>query len=431
MKASFIAMVLPAMMIAPANAATLNFKTTSAFAGAHQPSLPQAGFIALQGALYGTSLTGGTHGYGTVFKLIPGAAFGTKATVQVLYNFGASSADGRNPDAPLASDAAGHLYGTTAGGGSHFAGTVFRLSPPTAAQPVWTETVLYTFTAGTDGANPMAGVYVDKAGNIFGVTPRAGGSANACNLSGCGTAFELNPPSTGSGSYTFHVLHSFTGNASDGGAPTSALVPHAGSLYGVAELGGANGQGTAYRLTPPAKRGAAWTESTIYNFTGGTEGAAPVGTPLFGAGGTLYGTALNGGQTCPTTPVGCGTVFALTPPAASGGTWSGRAIFSFSGGADGALPVSGVALGAGGQLYGTTEGDLAEGGSTSNYGSVFRLTPVPSSPSTYSETTLHTFGNASDGLSPRGLPLLLNKVFFGSTAAGGALGRGTVFVCKP
>jgi len=106
-------------------------------------------------------------GSGTVFKLRvdgntkagrrgrPGRHNSNSETV--LYSFGGPS-DGANPLAGLAFDAAGNLYGTTSVGGSSGNGTVFELAPPVQGSGTWTENVLYSFGTGTDGANPVGGV---------------------------------------------------------------------------------------------------------------------------------------------------------------------------------------------------------------------------------------------------------------------------------
>lgn len=149
---------------------------------------PEAGLlIDRAGNLYGTTEGGGTSNGGTVFELTPQAGGGWKETL--LHSF--AGGDGSNPCAGLILDAAGDLYGTTQGGGTHSYGTVFELIP--AGGGKWTEKVLYNFT-GPRGAYPYAGLILDAAGNLYGTT-FAGGMYSSCpyGTNYCGTVFELTP----------------------------------------------------------------------------------------------------------------------------------------------------------------------------------------------------------------------------------------------
>jgi uncharacterized repeat protein (TIGR03803 family) len=111
------------------------------------------------GNLYGTTHNGGASGYGTVFQLTPVGA------LNVLYSFTGGS-DGAYPEAGLISDMAGNLYGTTYAGDAG-----------------------YSFTLGSDGAWPVGGLVADAAGNLYGTT--SSGGATASCPGGCGTVFEL------------------------------------------------------------------------------------------------------------------------------------------------------------------------------------------------------------------------------------------------
>jgi uncharacterized repeat protein (TIGR03803 family) len=131
------------------------------------------------GNLYGTTHYGGTAGgYGTVFKLT------AKGKLTLLHSF-AGMPDGQNPYSRLIRDPAGNLYGTTFYGGSSGYGTVFKLD--TAG----TLTVLHSFNYSPDGAHPIAGLILDKAGNLYGTT--SDGGDLSCGFSGCGTVFKLAP----------------------------------------------------------------------------------------------------------------------------------------------------------------------------------------------------------------------------------------------
>jgi uncharacterized repeat protein (TIGR03803 family) len=176
------------------------------------------------GNLYGTTRLGGdpSCGCGTVFKLDPSGQF------TVLYTF--TGQGYVSPFAGLVQDAAGNLYGTTSGGGTSLEGTVFKLDPTTG-----TETVLYSFTGGADGSNPMAGVVMDTAGNIYGTTDNGGLIPCPDDPFGCGVVFKVDP-TTG----TETVLYALKGGA-DGVHPDVNVVLDAlGNLYGAATSGGNN-----------------------------------------------------------------------------------------------------------------------------------------------------------------------------------------------
>jgi len=214
-----------------------------AFTGGADGGNPKAGLIQdAAGNFYGTTfLRGGPkpcawygYGCGTVFELSP-AGLET-----VLYSF-KGAADGGNSEAGLIRDAAGNLYGTALNGGHSGYGAVFELSP------TGTETVLYSFSNGTNGGNPNAGLIQDAAGNLYG-TSFYGLSTGICT-GGCGTVFEVS--STGKET----VLHSFAGGA-DGANPSGSLIQDAaGNFYGTASRGGSlatwpYGSGVVFKLAP-------------------------------------------------------------------------------------------------------------------------------------------------------------------------------------
>jgi uncharacterized repeat protein (TIGR03803 family) len=154
------------------------------------------------------------------------------------------------------------------------------------------EKVLYSFSGGSDGANPVGALVADKAGNLYGTTSQ-GGSSNC--TAGCGIVFELTPPATRGGVWSETVLCRFTGG-SDGAAPESNLTfDAAGNLYGTtASGGGASHAGTVFELAPPSTQGGAWTETVLYSFAGGSDGKSPVAGLVFDAAGNLYGTTFFG-----------------------------------------------------------------------------------------------------------------------------------------
>lgn len=185
---------------------------------------PYAGLIqGSDGNLYGTTYFGGSHGFGTVFKVTP------SGVETVLYSF-ASGSDGANPYAGVIQGSDGNFYGTTYNGGASGHGTVFKITPS------GTETVLYSFGGGSDGANPEAGVTEGGDGNFYGAT-YLGGASNV------GTVFEVTP----SGTET--ILHTFAGGGSDGANPSANLVLGSdGNLYGSTYAGGPGGVGTVFKV---------------------------------------------------------------------------------------------------------------------------------------------------------------------------------------
>ena len=382
---------------------------------------PEAGLIFdAAGNLYSTTSEGGIHGDGTVFELSPREGGGYTETV--LHSFGSTDTDGIYPYyGSLLLDGAGNLYGTTPEGGIHSDGTVFELSPREGGG--YTETVLHSFgnPATHDGQNPYAGLIFDTVGNLYGTTT-GGGMYNR------GTAFELSP--NGSGGYTETVLHSF-GNGTDGSGPEADLImDRAGNLYGTTVAGGihhtcsSGGCGTVFELSP--LEGGGWTEAVLHSFGNGTDGVNPLAGLIFDAAGNLYGTTQAGGihDIC---YGGCGTVFELSPRQGSG--WTETVLHSFNDvedGQDGWYPAAGLVLGAGGNLYGTTQF-----GGIHGWGAAFKLSP--NQDGGWTDTLLHSFiDNGTDGYYPvAGLILDAAGNLYGTTPDGGIHGGGTAFELVP
>jgi uncharacterized repeat protein (TIGR03803 family) len=202
------------------------------FTGGADGGFPLAGVLRdSKGNLYGTTNGGGASGAGVVFKL------DTSSHEKVLYSF-TGGADGSTPNGVIR-DPAGNLYGTTTYGGDASgtagAGVVFKID--TSGH----ETVLYTFTGGTDGANSLAGVIRDRAGNLYGTTPNGG---NASGALGSGVVFKVDT----SGHET--VLYTFTGGA-DGAYPQVGVIrDRAGNLYGTTPFGGQTDAGVVFEIKP-------------------------------------------------------------------------------------------------------------------------------------------------------------------------------------
>jgi uncharacterized repeat protein (TIGR03803 family) len=212
------------------------------------------------------------------------------------------------------------------------------------------------------------------------------------------------------------VLHSF--NGVDGISPVLGLIFDAsGNLYGVASEGGADGDGAVFELTPAG--GGAWTETTIFSFKGGTHGSIPVGGVIFDSAGDLYGTTKLGGSK------NVGVAYKLKKSHA--GVWSETVLHNFGSVAgDGEYPTGSLVFDGSGNLYGTTQGGGAyTNGTERSGGTVFKLT---ASGTTFTESVLHSFGNGTDGASPRcNLIFDSYEVLYGTTFGGGTYGNGTVF----
>src|SRR5579863_4103456 len=282
-------------------------------------------------------------------------------TFQVLHNF-TGGLDGGNPYAGLSIDRGGYLYGTAIGGGegtcppyNNGCGLVFQLKH---AGSGWTFNPIYHFAGGSDGAQPYGRVIPGPNGSLYGTTI-SGGSAE-CS-SGCGTVFNLQPPvtvcKTALCSWRETVLYRFAGGT-DGFYPTGDLTfDHVGAVYGTTTEGGAADNGTVYKLTPS---GDGWTESVLYSFTGGADGSAPYSGVVIDNAGKLYGTTVTGGSN------GAGAVFQLT---SSGSGWSETTLHDFQGANDGAAPYPGLIFDQSGNLYGATTG-----GGANQAGTVYELT---------------------------------------------------------
>src|ERR1039458_5027725 len=203
----WLGFALAAMATAPVQAQTATETVLHHFASPPQGAYPEAGVVRdPAGNLDGTTVNGGAAGWGVVFKL------DTAGRQTVLYNF-TGGADGGNPSGGVIGDSAGNFYGTTLNGGAASWGVVFKLDKSGH------ETVLYSFTGGTDGWNPSGGVIRDSAGNLYGTTQIGGAE-------GWGVVFKLDK----SGQET--VLYSFTGGT-DGWNPSGGVIrDSAGNLYG-------------------------------------------------------------------------------------------------------------------------------------------------------------------------------------------------------
>jgi uncharacterized repeat protein (TIGR03803 family) len=391
-----------------------------------------------------------------ILCLVCATSLGVRAqTFTTLHNF--DGTDGAAPVAPLIQGADGNFYGTTTedGANGNF-GTVFKITPDGVL------TTVYDFcsqSACVDGSQPEASLVLATDGNFYGTT-FYGGANNFCNA-GCGTIFKITP----SGMLT--TLYNFCSqggaDCTDGSHPTAALVQATdGNFYGVTGGGGANRQGTAFKITPGG------TLTTLYSFCsqGGGEcsdGTYPAAPLVQATDGNFYGTTFSGGVSNFPCPTGCGTIFKMTPSGmlttlyrfcldqscpsgdtpfggliqGSDGDFYGTAAFAGANGSgtiykitsngiltvlhnfdglDGKFPLAGLIQATDGNFYGTTQlGRNSEGGR------IFKITPD----GTF--TTLHIF-EGSEGVYPEAALLQADDGnFYGTTYIGGTHSRGTVF----
>ena len=379
-------------------------KILYSFTGGTDGDGPGGSLIAdAQGNLYGTTSLGGRGdcgdvGCGTVFRLTP------KGKEAVLYAFSGGS-DGGNPNGGLIADAEGNLFGTTFSGGRNscfdYCGTVFEVTPKGK------ETVLYTFTGGSDGSAPFGGLVADSQGNFYGTTFYGTtnfvyGTTAPGGIGCCGTVFELTPK----GMET--VLYSFL-RPGDGRPDARLIADSQGNLYGTTQSGKRNCNhyncGTVFEIAGQNSK----KRTVLYSFADKEDGANPLGV-IVDAEGNLYGVTESGGNhRCDR--IGCGTVFEVTPQGTK------NVLHTFRGGKDGAYPDGALLANAQGDLYGTTGG-----GGSPDQGTVFEVTPQGT------ETVVYAFKGGDDGVYPAGgLIADAQGNLYGTTEAGGTSGKGTVF----
>jgi hypothetical protein len=385
---------------------------------------------------------------------------GMTAQATVLYTF-SGGADGGNPQGPLAADASGNLYGSAQTGGLGY-GVIFKLAPPAAQGEAWTESVLYSFTNGADGAAPAGGLVLDGKGNLYGVTD-----------GGASVVFRLSPSTGTSGSWTFSVLYTFAQSV----LPNPLLLDARGNLYGTTQYGGDSQflYGQAYELSPPAAAGDAWTFTSLHSFQGPpTDGAYPASSLSMDTAGNLFGTASQGGKgTCfdAGTVIGCGTVFEISPSGSgwaetsiynftvhennapywglamgrghtmygtatyaafkitstNGVEWEKATIYQFTEGISGTIPTGTLITDAKGRLYGTSYSSGLSG-----YSTAFQLSPPTATGTAWTETTLANFAEGFNAGQPNG-GVVFGKAgeLYGVTAGGGAGAFGAVFAVAP
>jgi uncharacterized repeat protein (TIGR03803 family) len=325
------------------------FSPLYAFSGGSDGAFPLARvMLGPNGTLYGTTFGGGNdsgyNGDGVVFNLQPPPhiepRFSAPWTETVLYRFSGVT-DGNNPLGDIAFDSTGAIYGATANGGwecedTVYCGAVFRLVPNGSG---WRESVIYAFRDPLV-ALPQAGVTLDQDDNVYGTT-----------TNGAGAVYELVRFGAG---WTEKTLYEFSYGSGAWSPLAGVIFDPSGNLYGTTSLGGQNGVGTVFELSPS---NGGWNESVIYNFG---DGGDPAASLVRDAAGNLYGTTCGGGPNLK------GAVFKLTP---SGGSWTENDLYDFTGGTDGECPLGNVILDSNGAIYGTTVG-----GGVYSDGVVFEIT---------------------------------------------------------
>ncbi len=339
---------------------------------------PQVMSQGRDGILYSTISNDGTKNVGTVFSIT------TAGQLNTIYSFCplTGCADGASPLGGVTLGFDGNFYGTTQGGGSHGAGTVFKVTP------TGTLTTLWNFANGTDDSVPFYTTLQGQDGNMYGVS--------AAQYNGqYGAFFKV------SASGVFKALRDF--NYTNGANPNLPTQGTDGNFYGTTQGGGdpTCKCGVVYKAT------AAGAITVLHNFKGyPTDGYRPLAVLVQGYDGNFYGTTYQGGAK------NFGSVFKITPS----GTFT--LLYSFDSVAgDGLKPITGLTLGTDGNFYGTTGN-----GGTKNFGSLYKITPAGS------ESVLYSFCSVScsDGIGPA-TPLVLHTdgKFYGNTN-GNSLG-GSVF----
>lgn len=401
-----------------------------AFLYLNTPAASDAGLVlGNDGNFYGTSNNGGTHNSGTAFQVTPGG------TLRILANF-AGGNDGLNPQAPLVQGPDGNYYGTTLSGGTYGQGSVYMVSPqgefttlaslnsttgtsPIAGLVVGPDNSLYgvcqsggtvgsgtafkvtlsgtvTTLANFNGSNPRSALVLGSDGNFYG-TAVNGGSSSA------GIIFKMTPAGT------VTTLVNFTGatGAALGSGPLGQLVQGPdGNFYGTTSAGGTGGFGTVFVMTPAG----AFTSLVSFTGTSGSAlGTSPRGTLALGADGSFYGATQSGGTG------GFGTIFKVTP----GGVLTTLANFTgTTGTALGSAPFSGLTAGNDGNFYGTcSSGDLY------SQGNVFKVTPDGVVTTLVAFNFAPTIGKLAQGND--------GNLYTTTTAGGGSLGAGLVLSGPP
>lgn len=365
------------------------------------------------GALYGATLAGGKHNGGRVFKLDPPAAGQPGWTETPIYDFPA----GTSKSVTLLVGRSGTLYGTLSRAVSNETGFVFALVPPAAGATVWSFQSLASFHASLEmqsGAS-LSSLIEDDRGALYGTAETASGSF----------VYRLSPPAPGAATWVETDLVELGRNALVG-TGSGVAMDATGALYGTTYLGG-KGWGTLYKLTPPTAGAGSWTQTVLYEFDMYKGGGNPISTPVLGPKGTIYGVAAS-------SEPDFGLVFEVSPPGPGQTAWQESVIYWFPSQAAYSLePVSGdtLVLGPGHTLY--TMLTQSDGTSVSRGpGALLQLTPPAGATGLWTASVVHNFGAPGDGVLPQANVLVgAGGLLYGTAARGGVGDAGVVFQLDP
>ena len=376
------------------------------------------------GTLYGTTMLGGDRycttdpdnsGCGTVFSLTHPANGQWKYRKVLVLAVG----DGQKPQGQLSADSSGSLFGTAASGGAYNGGIVFELAQK--SNRAWKETILHSFGGPHDGFAPAGNLLFDSSGSIYGVT-----TYNPFNDGyGFGKIFHLAPNQDGS--WSEELLHSFTGYPKDGANPLAGLVADSsGNLYGTTAYGGSGrcadqsnspiGCGTVFELSPSKNGG--WSETILHVFTGyPSDGLLPDTTLLIDPEGNLYGSTAEGGEdsSCIDANFNFGCGSIFKLSSGAGGKWTESAYYSFSIASGTGVTPSGLTFDPTGKLYGAAINSGAYNG-----GTFYQVTT--GSGGKWVVTPVFAFGSyKGDGLGPNNVTFDIIGNAFGTTSFGGKI----------
>ena len=349
--------------------------------GTTDGSSPYGSLIqASNGLLYGTTYTGGTDNYGTIFNFNI-----SNSSYSDIYNFNGGTTDGSSPNGSLIQVNNGLLYGMTWIGGSNNVGTIFSYNISTGK-----DSILHNFGNATDGAYPGSSLVQASNGLLYGVSGDGG-------TNGFGTIFSYNiSTATETDLHDFHPI-------TDGIYPQGQLIQANNNLiYGMTGEGGTDGYGTIFNYNISTD-----TETYIYDFASGADGIAPQGSLIQANNGLLYGMTTAGGT------YGAGTIFNYNISIGKDSV-----LHDFGSGIDGENPNGSLFQASNGLLYGmTSEGGANFGGTIFSYNI-----------STGIYSVLHDFGSGNDGTSPDGSLIQgSNGFLYGTTYTGGTDNYGTIF----
>lgn len=292
-----------------------------------------------QGNIFGTTYFGGANNAGAVYELVPPLEQNEPWNEYIVFSY---QYGGTNPNiAGALLQIATGFYATTFAGGSAGGGTLLKL---TSKSGKLNESVLHPFDLQRNSRPPGRTLTLDRTGNIYGIRFGMNGVCAPDFPSYCGTVYRFKPATLG-GSSKYEILHRFQGSG-DGWFPNDELTFDAhGNLFGTTSSGGGATQGIVFELEPN-KVGQPWAEQIVFSF-GLAGDYAPLAGVVFGSHGDLFGTTSGAS-------IDAGTVYKLSPPPMLGGGWTESTLYRFGGGTDGAMPNDQLVFGKDGALYGTT-----------------------------------------------------------------------------